>query len=1115
MPRTTCCLWLARCFAAALVLIPFFDGVALAQSRRQPANRQQAEPKPSESSASAAKKDAPSLSEATFAGLKFRSLGPSIASGRIAAIAVDGRNRRRYFVGVASGGVWKTTNAGVAWTPVFDDQPSFSIGAVAMDPKHPFRIWVGTGENNSQRSVAYGDGLYRSDDDGRTWRNVGLKESEHIARILIDPRDSETVYVAAQGPLWRSGGDRGLYKTTDGGQSWQRILDISPDTGVTEVVMDPRNPEVMLAAAYQRRRHVWTLIDGGPESAIYKTTDGGKTWRKVTNGLPAVHLGRIGLAISPANPDVVYASVEAADGKGGVFRSLDGGETWERRNPFDQTAMYFSTIVADPRDVDRVYVLNVFLMVSNDGGKTLSPMPGMRHVHVDHHVLWIDPADPDYYLVGCDGGVYESFDRGQSWQFKANLPVTQFYDVTVDNSEPFYFVYGGTQDNNTLGGPSRTRNAHGITNADWFVTVGGDGFHVRVDPTDPNTVYCEYQYGNLFRFDRRTGERVGIQPKIGKDEPPLRWNWDSPFIISPHNHKRLYFAANRLFRSDDRGDSWRAVSGDLTRQLDRDKLPVFGQVWGPDAVAKHASTSFYGNITTIAESPKRENVLFVGTDDGLVHISEDGGKNWRTVEKFPGVPEQTFVSRVTPSQHDADVVYVAFDNHKNADFKPYLLKSSDLGRTWTPCVGNLPERGSVKCIVEDPVNPNLLFVGTEFGLFFTPNGGGQWLRLKGGLPTIAVRDIAIQTREHDLVIATFGRGFYVLDDYRALRMATEAMLQQPAQTFPVRDAHLYVEAEPFGGGKRGFQGDALYVADNPPFGAVLTYYLKESPKTKKQRRQEAEKKGAAPYPTRDDLRAEAEEEAPETFAVVLDDKGGVVRRVTAPHATGFNRVAWDLRAPAPQLPPPSRDEDNPFARRPAGWFVPPGTYTMTLYQRVDGVTTQLGTPQSFQVRFLDERAAEDVRAFEDFHRRLLTAQRTMHGALETAQELQTRLNAVKRAIVEAPAADLKLLDETSAMTRRMNALMVRLRGDRALQARNENTPPGLAERLAEVVSERSSTLARPTQTHEAQYAIVVEGLRQALDDLRGIAADLERIEKTLDSLGAPHTPGRFPAWPDR
>ncbi len=1107
------CLLPARRLMPALTLVIVSVCSAPAQTARPKTAPNQ--PQTGASAPEATKPEEFLLRESTFAGLKFRSLGPAVASGRISSLAVDPRNRRRYFVGVASGGVWKTTNAGTTWTPVFDDQPSFSIGAVALDPKNPFRIWVGTGENNSQRSVAYGDGVYRSDDDGRTWRQVGLKDSEHIARILIDPRDSDTVYVAAQGPLWRSGGDRGLYKTTDGGQTWQCILNISPDTGVTEVVMDPRNPEVMLAAAYQRRRHVWTLINGGPESAIYKTTDGGKSWRKVTAGLPNVDLGRIGLAISPANPDLVYASIEAADGKGGVFRSLDGGETWERRNPFDQTAMYFSTIVADPRDVDRVYVLNVSLMLSTDGGKTLSPMPGMRHVHVDHHAMWIDPSDPDYYLVGCDGGVYESCDRGRSWRFHANLPVTQFYDVTVDDSEPFYFVYGGTQDNNTLGGPSRTRNAHGVTNADWFVTVGGDGFHVRVDPTDPNTVYCEYQYGNLFRFDRRTGERVGIQPKIGKDEPPLRWNWDSPFIISPHNPQRLYFAANRLFRSDDRGDSWQAVSGDLTRQLDRNKLPVFGKVWGPDAVAKHASTSFYGNITTLAESPKREGLLFVGTDDGLVQISADGGGTWRRIDAFPGVPEQTFVSRIVPSQHDANVVYVAFDNHKNGDFKPYVLKSNDLGRTWVSCAGNLPERGSVKVVAEDPVNPNLLFAGTEFGLFFTPDGGGRWVRLKGGLPTIAVRDIAIQKREHDLVLATFGRGFYVLDDYRALRLIAEEPHTGPARTFPVRDAWLYVETEPLGGGKRGFQGDAFYVAENPPFGAVLTYYLKEVPKMKKERRQEAEKQGGAPYPSHDELRAEAEEEAPLTFVVVTDAQGNVVRRLTAPHEAGFNRVAWDLRTPAPQLPPPTRDEDNPFTRQPVGWFVSPGAYTMTLYQRVAGTTVQLGAPQTFQVRFLDERAAADVRAFEDFHRRLLAAQRTMHGALETTQELQTRLAAVKKAIVETPNTEVKLLDDATVLTRRLNALLVRLRGDRALQARNENTPPGLAERLAEIVAERSSTLARPTQTHEAQYAIVADGLREALNELRGLADELSRLEQTLELSGAPHTPGRFPTWPER
>ncbi|HYP52917.1 MAG TPA: hypothetical protein VEQ42_05220, partial [Pyrinomonadaceae bacterium] len=495
------------------------------------------------------------MSAPTFMGLRLRLVGPAFTSGRIGDIAVHPTDPSHYYVAVASGGVWKTTNNGATWTPVFDREGSYSIGTVVLDPKNPLTVWVGTGENNSQRSVSYGDGVYRSDDGGKTWRNLGLKASEHISKIVIDPRDSNTVYVAAQGPLWGPGGDRGLYKTTDNGKTWKKILEISENTGVTDVVQDPNNPDTLYASAYQRRRHVWTLINGGPESAIHKSTDGGATWTRLRAGLPTVDMGRIGLAISPVDTNVIYATVEAADRRGGIYRSSDRGGSWERRNDYDTTAMYYGEIFADPKDVDRIYLPNVFMMVSDDGGRTLRRL-GERSKHVDNHVIWINPANTNHYFVGSDGGLYESYDRGATWIFKQNLPVTQFYDVAVDNQTPFYNVYGGTQDNFSVGGPSRTRSASGITNADWFVTQGGDGFRTQVDPTDPNIVYAESQYGGLVRFDRRTGERMGIQPQVGRGEEPVRWNWDTPFIISPHKHTRLYFAANKLFRSEDRGDSW-------------------------------------------------------------------------------------------------------------------------------------------------------------------------------------------------------------------------------------------------------------------------------------------------------------------------------------------------------------------------------------------------------------------------------------------------------------------------------------------------------------------------------------------------------------------------------
>src|SRR5689334_10741705 len=441
------------------------------------------------------------MSPPTFAGLRFRSIGPAFTSGRVIGFAVDPKNPARYFVAVASGGVWRTINAGNTWTPVFDREGSYSIGCITLDPKNPLTVWVGTGENNSQRSVSYGSGVYKSDDGGKTWRNVGLKNSEHIGRIAIDPKDSNIVYVAAQGPLWGPGGDRGLYKTTDGGKTWNQILKISENTGVTDVVIDPNDPNTVYCASYQRRRHMWTLIDGGPESAIYKSTDAGATWNKLRVGLPTVELGRIGLAVSPVDSNVIYATVEAADRKGGIFRSSDRGGSWERRNEFDSGAMYYARIVADPKDVDRIYVMNVFLMVSDGGGRTVRRL-GERSKHVDNHDIWIDPKDTDHYLVGCDGGIYESFDRGANWDFKENLPVAQFYDITTDNAKPFYNVYGGTQDNFSFGGPSRTRSASGITNADWFVTNGGDGFRSQVDPGDPNRIYSESQYRGLVRFDK-------------------------------------------------------------------------------------------------------------------------------------------------------------------------------------------------------------------------------------------------------------------------------------------------------------------------------------------------------------------------------------------------------------------------------------------------------------------------------------------------------------------------------------------------------------------------------------------------------------------------------------
>ena len=1062
------------------------------------------------------------MSTPTFNGLRFRSIGPAFTSGRVIGFAVDPGNPARYFVGVASGGVWKTINAGTTWTPVFDNEGSYSIGAIVLDPKNPLVVWVGTGENNSQRSVSYGNGVYKSEDGGRTWRNVGLKSSEHIGRIAIDPKDSNIVYVASQGPLWGPGGERGLFKTADGGKTWKNILSISENTGVTDVVIDPNDPNTIYCASYQRRRHMWTLINGGPESAIYKSTDAGATWNKLRAGLPTVELGRIGLAISPVDSNVIYATVEAADRKGGIFRSSDRGGSWERRNEFDSTAMYYARVVADPKDVDRIYVMNVFLMVSDDGGRTLRRL-GERSKHVDNHDIWIEPSNTEHYLVGCDGGIYESFDRGVNWDFKANLPVPQFYDITTDNAKPFYNVYGGTQDNFSFGGPARTRSASGIVNSDWFVTNGGDGFRSQVDPEDPNTIYSSLQHGVIVRFDKRTGERIGIQPQSGRNEDPMRWNWDTPFIISPHSHTRLYMASDKLFRSDDRGDSWQAISGQLSRNLDRDKLPVMGRLWSIDAVAKNASTAFFGNASALAESQKKDGLIYVGTDDGLLQITEDGGKNWRKIEKFPGVADMAYVSRIITSNHDANTAYVSFDNHQNADFKPYLLKTTDAGRTWTSLSSNLPKNGPVWAIAEDYVNPNLLFVGTEFGLFFSVDGGQKWIQLKGGLPTIAVRDLNIQKRENDLVVGTFGRGIYVLDNYAPLRLVKPEMLRQEAAVFPVKDALMYIQSQPIGGRGKSFQGEAYFTAENPPFGSAVTWYLKEALKTKKEKRQEAEKdaeKKGAPvgWPTREQLRAEEEEEAPAIVVTISDSSGRVVRRLTGPVTAGIQRLSWDLRYPAANLPAPPPPEPDPDFEPPSGPLVMPGTYKATVAKRVDGVVTELGPAQQFEVvvEGRENMSTSDRSALVEFQQKAVRLQRAASGATQAANALKPRLAAIKRAIAETPSLPQRVEDDATALDKRTNEILRALSGDTAARQRNMNTPPSINDRIGYVVGAQRMSTSRPTQTQQAQYAAAAADFEGVLSQLRQlIEVDLARLEKQLEAAGAPWTPGRIPEWKDQ
>jgi len=1084
------------------------------------------EEKKDESKKDEAKKDEPKkpgMNADTFSGLKFRSIGPGVESGRVMSIAVNPRKKHEFYVGVASGGVWKTVNDGTTWSPLFDREGSYSIGWVELDPNDASVVWVGAGESNSQRSVSYGDGVYRSEDGGKSWKNLGLKKSEHIGRVTIDPRDSKVVYVAAEGPLWGPGGDRGLYKTTDGGKTWKAVLTVSENTGVNDVVMDPSNPDILYASAYQRRRHVFTLIDGGPESAIYKSTDAGATWNKVSSGLPSVDMGRIGLAVSPADPNVIYAAVEAADGKGGIFRSSDKGANWERRNEFDVGAMYYARIVPDPKNVDRIFVMNVELRESTDGGKTLHKVNEVNH-HGDNHAMWIDPDDTKHWLLGSDGGMYETWDDAKSWQFKANLPTMQFYDLAIDNDSPFYNVCGGTQDYFSWCGPTRTRNVSGIVNSDWFVTTGGDGFRSAVDPTDPNTIYSESQYGVLIRYDKPTGQEILLQPKEGNGEPPLRWNWDSPIIISPHSHTRLYFAANKLFRSDDRGDTWKAISGDLTRQIDRNKLPVMGKVWGPDAVAKSASTSFYGNIVSLAESPKKEGLIYVGTDDGLIQVTSDGGGIWTKYDKFPGVPETTYVSRLAASAHDANTVYAAFDNHKNEDFKPYLLKSVDAGKTWTSIANDLPDNGPVLAIAEDPVNANLLFAGTEFGAFFSINGGAHWVQIKGGLPTIAVRDMVVHPREGDLVVATFGRGFYVLDDITPLRQLKPESVDQSAALYPVKNALMYIERRPLGGPHKGFQGDFYFAADNSPYGAVFTAYLKDKIKTKKEKRQDSEKEAAKknevlPYPSNDDLRAEAQEPKPEVYFLVYDDSGAPIRRVEGSTEAGFQRVAWDLRYAAPKVAEHHEDSEENFRdATEQGPLVVPGTYSVRMFQKVGGMVSELAGPQTIRVTTEQSASmsAADQAAQEEFLRKVARLYRAVYGATRVAENAAERLKQIHEALREAPAVEKQLGTVSDGLDQRNREILRALRGDIEIARRNEPVPSSIDDRVNTIIEGERFSMAKPTQTDLDSYGVAAGEFASQLAKLRTLVeVDLAKLEKDMESAGAPWTPGRVPEWTEK
>ncbi len=1060
----------------------------------------------------------PSVSSSLFSGITFRSVGPAWASGRIADLAVNPSDHSEIYAAIASGNIWKSVNNGTTWKPIFDKYGAYAIGCIVIDPNNNHVVWAGTGENNHQRALGWGDGVYRSDDAGASWKNMGLKESRQIGGIAIDPRNSDVVYVAAEGSVWGPGGERGLYKTINGGKSWEKILNISDNTGINNVVLDPRYPDIIYATSEQRRRHVGLKISGGPESSVYKSTNGGLTFDKITKGLPSGDLGGMGIAISPVNPDILYIIVEAQGDAGGFYRSVNRGASWERMNSYHASGQYYNKIICDPKDADRVFSLDTYTQVTTDGGKTWSRVSNEGR-HVDDHAMWIDPDNTKHFHIGGDGGIYETWDNGVNFIFKSNLPVTQFYRVAVDNSSPFYYIYGGTQDNNSFGGPSAS-TSNGVTNDDWFVTQGGDGFWVAIDPTDPNIVYTESQYGNASRWDRKSGQSVSIKPYPGEGELTYRWNWDTPLLISPHNNKRIYMAANFLFRSEDQGSNWSKISPDLTRNENRENFKVMDKYWSVDAVAKNRSTSLWGTLVSLTESKVQKELLYTGSDDGMISVSEDGGGNWRMIKTFPGVPEYTYVSDIAADKFNADIVYATFNNHKRDDFKPYVLKSSDKGKIWASISANLPANGPVHTIEQDHINPDLLFVGTEFSFFVSFDGGTSWTEFNKGLPTIAVRDIAIQERENDLVIATFGRGFYVIDDYTPLRNYKKEMIGKPGYIFPVREAKMFVQTSEFDN-----QGSMYYIADNPPFGATITYYVDTVPKTDRDLRKEKHKKlfekgELVPQPTAKELSLEEREIKPYLIFTISDEDGNVIRKLYKSASKGVGRITWNFTHAGYQ-PVRAAEKFNPVPETGGrgrwgggGISVMPGKYFVSMALYAKGEVKDLAGPEPFVCKPLDivTMPVTDTEAREKWLKEMTAFAKTAYGAIAYAAELDGKVNTIMQTIHQTPEAPASLMQEAAALSDEMNEITYLIRGI-SVGASTEETPPSPAS-----LSARLSTMSRSlygssgdiSGIADQQFRILKKEFPVLLDRIQKAGAAVDTLNGKLDEIRAPWTSGRVP-----
>ncbi len=1048
------------------------------------------------------------FSSSTFKAMELRNIGPAYMSGRIADIAIDQNNPSTWYTAVGSGGVWKTTNAGTTWTPIFDDQPVYSIGDVTIAPSNSNIIWVGTGENNGGRHISFGDGVYKSVDGGQTWKNMGLSKSEHVSDIIIHPTNPDIVWVSAQGPLWSGGGERGLYKTTDGGETWKQVLTPADKwTGVTSLLIDPRNPDKLYAATWARQRSIGAYVGTNEGAGIHTSNDGGETWTELKTGLPEGNMGKIGMAISPMNPDVIYATIETDNRGGGFYRSADQGASWTKMS--DEVGggtgpHYYQEIFADQHQFDRVYIASNYSKVSDDGGKTWTPINTKRK-HVDDHAMAFHPTDPDFVLMGSDGGIYMSHDRMANWRFMANLPLTQFYKVAPDDSTPFYKIYAGAQDNSTQGGPSRTMREEGIKNKDWFLTLGGDGHGPATEPGNPDIVYSQWQQGNLTRVDMKTREGVYIKPQPLPGDPAERYNWDAPINVSAHDPARIYFASRRVWRSDDRGDSWTAVSGDLTKNGNRMHSPLMGRTWSVEAGWDlYAMTEFH-TIANFAESPVDENILWAGTDDGIIQVTTNGGKSWKKIEldDIRGIPANSYVNDIRADLYDPNTVYVALDNHKYGDYKPYLIKSTNLGKSWTSLAEDLPEKHLVWRIVQDHVNKDLLFIGTEFGVFFSVNGGKKWVELDGGMPTISTRDVKIQRRENDLVAGTFGRGIYILDDYAPLRSLTEKSMQQDAILFgPSRPVKWFQLDD----NHTDSDGDDRFVAKNPEHGATFTYYLKDSLLTAKEKRQEADNKAVEDkkypkYPSWEAVEAENQEAEPAVYIEVRDSEGDIIKRVDGKTKKGLHRLTWDMKY-ASTNPLTEKDSKN------NGLMALPGSYTATLFKRVGTKVTPLSEPVSFELAAIVEGALEGAtpQEMEAYGSAVSDAQKRAISATTVLKQLKDTMALLRTAIDRTPSDIAKLEAQFAAIQEEIHAVNRQFYG---LKSRDRMgiKPANIMSRLRYARSALGSSYG-PTAQHKDQLGYANDSLDSAVARIGTLQSTaVPALQQAVVEAGGPWTSG--------